>query len=909
MHEANVLSEEKEIVNTRRASCLRNSDSDGFAVCFSGGGVRSAAFCTGVLWALAETGRLKDVTHLSSVSGGSVAACSFISFLYHHAQRNTAPADGNIAADQWYRGVVADMVETCQTNAGYLLSFHQDANGSWKKKVCDFVIRPLVMVGILFVVLVLAPAKFTFYYIVPLTLLLEATWGGDMRRISCQQGVHYKIGNSWSITGKEIHLVLFCLGIASVVLLVLTRMQNNKNRMYLHLRSCMGVCHRWFLLVFMVVAALELVMYAQWVDYTQGTGDTRIFKNCSDYRPSDHGQSTGNQVRCTDLHVTGAIWSVENPAASTNKTLIIRKKINPYPLQPEMFWKLLGYTIVAAVVALVFLAVGISFAWQALVAVLIPVWFLWPACFLLQWRAFGPLSGQGLFAPLLGFELTGNYSDSSWNQFVNVSLSLGILFLPFLGTLDRTLHAYFAISLRKAFLKDGKDVRLNDVARCPCAPILLFGATSCEFQRPQDEDPDTPFVLTQRVMGCERTKWVTVPPRMSLSNCMSLSSAAIDAFFLTMVKHWTTRLVFTLLNLSQGAWVRFDIGQSWHQLHYSFQRKHPWTFDIIERLPEMCVFTVIHCGLMATNAFSVVPPEGANQACHTFKVFRSITLSVILLLVGILSFFPHIFRLSWLTVSPLIRQIHMFLLNPTTAEHPPMHLYLADGGITDDLGLVVLLRRRCRWILSVDCGDDPDCKLVDLRNAIEAARKDKLCSFFDLVDPRKDLDSLLATYAANQEHFLRIGVLYQTIDGSEEVADIFHTRMRFLGDSPIHAPVIRSEVAPEPERDVDSEEPICRSLAGRLGPRDVLWVPNDAPVQLNLDDTRRDQLAGCCCTCCHTSPTISKSCGCLCGRFPNLNTANQFFTPLMWANFCRLGRELVLPAIAELSRVQSEISL
>ena len=49
------------------------------AIAFSGGGVRAASFASGLLWALAEKGVMKHVSHLSAVSG--VAA-----YAYLHAQ-------------------------------------------------------------------------------------------------------------------------------------------------------------------------------------------------------------------------------------------------------------------------------------------------------------------------------------------------------------------------------------------------------------------------------------------------------------------------------------------------------------------------------------------------------------------------------------------------------------------------------------------------------------------------------------------------------------------------------------------------------------------------------------------------------------------------------------------------------
>jgi hypothetical protein len=48
-------------------------------------------------------------------------------------------------------------------------------------------------------------------------------------------------------------------------------------------------------------------------------------------------------------------------------------------------------------------------------------------------------------------------------------------------------------------------------------------------------------------------------------------------------------------------------------------------------------------------------------------------------------------------------------------------IYLSDGGHFDNLGLYEMVRRRCRFIVVVDSGCDPDCKLEDLGNAVRKA--------------------------------------------------------------------------------------------------------------------------------------------------------------------------------------------
>eukprot|EP00747_Dinoflagellata_sp_TGD_P021076 gnl/TRDRNA2_/TRDRNA2_128254_c0_seq1.p1 gnl/TRDRNA2_/TRDRNA2_128254_c0~~gnl/TRDRNA2_/TRDRNA2_128254_c0_seq1.p1 ORF type:complete len:175 (+),score=20.04 gnl/TRDRNA2_/TRDRNA2_128254_c0_seq1:117-641(+) len=60
----------------------------------------------------------------------------------------------------------------------------------------------------------------------------------------------------------------------------------------------------------------------------------------------------------------------------------------------------------------------------------------------------------------------------------------------------------------------------------------------------------------------------------------------------------------------------------------------------------------------------------------------------------------------------------------------------------------------------------------------------------------------------------------------------------------------------------------------------------------------RRRLGGACCSCCHRHR-------CCRGGFPNTHTLNQFFTPLLWANFCRLGRELSAPAVSALEAAQA----
>lgn len=61
-------------VNAISGEDLDRAPEPGIGLCLSGGGYRAMIFHLGALWRLYETGRLRDITRISSVSGGSITA-------------------------------------------------------------------------------------------------------------------------------------------------------------------------------------------------------------------------------------------------------------------------------------------------------------------------------------------------------------------------------------------------------------------------------------------------------------------------------------------------------------------------------------------------------------------------------------------------------------------------------------------------------------------------------------------------------------------------------------------------------------------------------------------------------------------------------------------------------------------
>jgi hypothetical protein len=90
-------------------------------------------------------------------------------------------------------------------------------------------------------------------------------------------------------------------------------------------------------------------------------------------------------------------------------------------------------------------------------------------------------------------------------------------------------------------------------------------------------------------------------------------------------------------------------------------------------------------------------------------------------------------------------------------------LYLSDGGHFENLGIYELVRRRCRLIVAVDAGCDPDYAFDDLANAIRKCTIDlgaEICIDVDAVRPKDSFKHTAAHHAA--------GVISYA-DGSEGV--------------------------------------------------------------------------------------------------------------------------------------------
>lgn len=117
------------------------------------------------------------------------------------------------------------------------------------------------------------------------------------------------------------------------------------------------------------------------------------------------------------------------------------------------------------------------------------------------------------------------------------------------------------------------------------------------------------------------------------------------------------------------------------------------------------------------------------------------------------------------------------LLGRTTATRP--YVYLSDGGHFDNLGLMEMVRRRCRFVLVVDGGADPDYAFTDLANAVRRIRID-----LGIRIEMDRIDMSLARQGDGNPHCLTGTIHYDGVDGHGAVGTLIYIKPCLSGDEP-----------------------------------------------------------------------------------------------------------------------------
>jgi len=200
---------------------------------------------------------------------------------------------------------------------------------------------------------------------------------------------------------------------------------------------------------------------------------------------------------------------------------------------------------------------------------------------------------------------------------------------------------------------------------------------------------------------------------------------------------------------------------------------------------------------------------------------------------------------------------------------PPPVIYLSDGGHTENLALLPLLAKRLPFIIIADGSTDPDA-VSGLRFALKQARNKLPVTFHpsrwdqrrrygaDVEDDRTweletDLDFWGRTLNQNKCRAFMFHAHYDTFHGFKEPGNN-SSIVIYLKPNPY-----------EPEID-------------------------DCNNHRTLARKERDQRADVDLECaCHRHCCRLTKCSFLCGTFPDVSTANQFFTPMLWEKFHQQG--------------------
>ena len=170
------------------------------------------------------------------------------------------------------------------------------------------------------------------------------------------------------------------------------------------------------------------------------------------------------------------------------------------------------------------------------------------------------------------------------------------------------------------------------------------------------------------------------------------------------------------------------------------------------------------------------------------------------------------------------------------------YVYLSDGGHFENLGLYEMVLRRCRLIVVSDAGCDPECALEDLGGAIRKIRVDLGVK----IDMKKfEIFSRTDEGGEKSGHYCALGEIdYGTADEGGRKGILLYIKPALIGNEPrdIYNYSRQSEMFPhEPTSDQWFSESQFESYRA-LGQRAVEWMFAWKASNLPEADTRADVL-------------------------------------------------------------------
>ena len=868
-------------------------------MCFSGGGVRAASFDCGVLMKMGELGLLKEMDHLSAVSGGGYTASAYLTHLQYCDA--PLPRDGK-GADDWFRLRCCELVTRMQDNIGYLITCAHSQRrapgkerGSKWARCCDTPAFVALLLGM--------PAAnvvtFFAFWAMPITVWVNLNHGHSMRSKLCGIGGHY----SW-VPGLAL-VTAIVAAVAYVLLKLVTCVEKRppQHAAWLWHRAGVTLCSRLALSAVLYIVLVVATMGMEVYDFGYASESRDVKCACASYFEwDDYGE-----------------WDdFESYAASCDdhSTPIVARR--SFALGCLAFFG--GWFALAALVAVVFSPVFLG-----VVARLVgPLLGIFAISYVAQYRVFGPVTEQQFVDDGLPYDAT------QWSIVFFTSCALAIWHLPMQHELPRTLHRFYARALRRAFFALSADAPLAcgslDMSGGVAPPNLILGATVNEFRRPETADRrGQPFVLTPRAWGGKHTGYARPPTWLSLSRAMAISGAAIDGFVLTQFKSKSLRLALQLLNLTMGDTLRFSCraddddaakkigaplaafanavecptdtacGTDADELVAKYRpataaakasmalSDHELCATLNLRTKEMVLFASVYVLFMLSAAFYSKSDDKRSIYETASPVYAALGFGIMFLAICA-SVFTHAPALRFLACSPIIQQAHLLMQVTNFGTRTPPFLTLTDGGLTECIGVVELLRRGIRWIVVVDTTEDPSLQMAYLAESLAIAKAEGLVvgDFEDRgPEPRLPLADLLSPKIADRD-YARVANAYP----SGQPVDVFVVKMRKPkgGCATKARPLIHPKEVASADCDIT------------VVPKPLLDLENASPPDLRLDE-----INGLCAESCHTA------CACLpCGQFPFLGVGNQFLTPVQFANLARLANDLAHAPLVALKEARGE---
>lgn len=747
---------------------------------------------------------------------------------------------------------------------------------------------PLLLVA-LFLTLLVNPAIFIFVVLVPITVAINLFFGAGMRAAVCTAGKGWMSGYHKLLHWTPVKW-LECLFLGLLLLTGVTytlmhmlpfcKRPSKKSGSkrppatpgYLFGHAASGFLMRFTVVVLVLVIFVCLVPALQLLPYQLNGNDELAGMRCQQYVAA---AKESKVLTCTDMF-DGKLW-YNSERIRTNATEIVAPNLEDFQVLETSVSLIVKVLLVLIAISLCIMPIIGNAIFLIVLQAAGPILLLGFASAFTQYSVFGPLS-----EPRMVF---WTYNSDSWVSFVKGSLIAAMVLLPFCEELRSILHNYYKRCLSQNFFYAGKDRYFHEASQHPYCPFVLLTGTSSDFQPPGDTDTISELSFSALHTGSEETGYVQMPIWRTLAKCTALTGAGcLDAISLSMSQALSMRFWLEVLNLSWGDYILFEYTpiRCFDAFAKRAGKKAGHVNRFLHRLP--CSF----CNLLVLTCFYIAWAEAHDEdqglaRCQRARNWLVTGVSGLALLMA-LGFFSYTPGLSLFALNSVCRQFQQATQFYFVGKVPPRMLYVTDGGVRDCTAITQLLRRRSRRILLVLAAADPRDELGVLKTALEVAREERLCSFFDPEDPRRDLQATFELFKEKKDApFLHLGLCYCW----DEVGDVDSDAE--MG----HLYIVKNRLPPEfegrPVAPLLSEEEVIDSPGGWCGQDESCGDRELAADELGPFG---------CCDCCHAK-------GLNCGpKFPHGGfTGYLYLTPQWFNSLTRLGFSMSGEAVAAISKM------